>query len=354
MNSLLPGTLSVSVFGESHGAAVGVTLDGLPAGEAVELAELQRFLSRRAPGNHEWTSARQEADVPEVLSGLRGGVTTGTPLCAVVRNQDGKRNDYVNLPDTPRPGHADFAAYAKYGAAGDYSGGGHLSGRLTLPLCIAGGICLQLLARRGVTVRARIRSIAGIPDDAPFSAPVSDKPFPTVSDEAGARMREAIQAAKAEGDSVGGVIECVAEGVPAGLGDPMFFGMENRISQLLFAIPAVKGVEFGDGFASAAVRGSENNDEYCLENGNVRTKTNRCGGILGGITNGMPLCFRAAVKPTPSIARAQETVDIKSNAPTTLRVGGRHDPCIVPRAVPCVEAAAALAIFGAWLDSGRR
>ena len=354
MTSFLPGSVSVSVFGESHGEAIGVTLGGLPAGESVDLGELQTFLNRRAPGNSPWSSARREADVPEFLSGLHEGVTTGTPLTAVIRNRDVRKSDYVDLSRIPRPGHADFTAYAKYGEAYDASGGGHFSGRLTAPLCIAGGICLQILKKRGISVRARIASVAGITDDAPFSASVAEKPFPAVSEEAAARMVEAILAAKAEGDSVGGVIECVAEGLPAGLGDPMFYGMENRISQLVFAIPAVKGVEFGSGFASAALRGSENNDEFVCENGTVRTSTNHCGGILGGITDGMPLTLRLAVKPTPSIAKPQQSVDLRTKEPTPLCVVGRHDPCIAPRAVPCVEAAVALAILGAWLDSGRR
>ena len=351
MSSVYTGNLTVSIFGQSHAPAIGVTVDGLPAGLPVDPDELQRFLSRRAPGQNAWSTPRREADAPEFLCGLKNGKTCGAPLTAIIRNTNTRSGDYENLKDIPRPGHADYTAQVKFGGAQDVSGGGHFSGRLTAPLCIAGGICLQFLQARGVRVMARIVRVGGIEDTAAFDAPVGEKPFPVVSDDAGEQMRQAILAAKAEGDSLGGVIECCVEGFPAGLGAPMFDGMENRIAQIVFGIPAVKGVEFGAGFAAAELRGSENNDAFRVENGRVVTETNHCGGILGGITNGMPLVFRAAFKPTPSIARPQRSVALSRMEDTTLAVEGRHDPCIVPRAVPCIEAAAAIAVLDAWLDT---
>ena len=310
---------------------------------------LQGFLNRRAPGQNEWSTPRKEADVPEFLSGLVGNVTCGTPLTAIIRNTNTRSGDYAGLSVVPRPGHADFTAAVKYGGHADFAGGGAFSGRLTAPLCIAGGICLQLLRRQGITVISRIAAIGGVTDTAPLTAPTAEKPFPVVEDAAGEAIRAAIAAAKAEGDSVGGIIECAVLGLPVGLGGPLFDGMEGKIASIIFGIPAVKGIEFGAGFAAAALRGSENNDAFTVENGTVKTVTNHCGGILGGITNGMPLTFRTAFKPTPSIAKEQQSVNLTSLTPETLRVQGRHDPCIVPRAVPCVEAAAAVAVYDALL-----
>ena len=254
--------------------------------------------------------------------------------------------------DVPRPGHADYTAQVKFGGFQDVAGGGHFSGRLTAPLCIAGGICKQLLHEKGIEVMARIDAVAGIRDTAEFDAPVAQKDFPVTSDEAAGKMKAAIAQARAEEDSVGGVIQCRMLGVPAGLGEPMFGGLENRISQLVFAIPAVKGIEFGLGFEAAKLRGSENNDAYRMESGSVVTETNHCGGILGGISNGMPIVFRAAVKPTPSIGKPQDSVRLSEKQNEVLHIHGRHDPCIVPRAVPCMEAAAAIAIFDALAASG--
>lgn len=353
MSSSFGENIRVSIFGQSHSGAIGVTVDGLPAGEKIDLAQLQRFLDRRAPGRNDYSTARREADVPEILCGLKDGLTCGAPLTAIIRNGDVRSQDYEALRTTPRPGHADFTAQVKYGGAQDAAGGGHFSGRLTAPLCIAGGICLQLLAREGITVISRIASIAGVADEGELTGSTAEKDFPVVSDVRGEEMRAAIEAARTEGDSVGGVIECAVLGVPAGLGDPMFDGMENRIAAVVFGIPAVKGIEFGAGFAAAAMRGSEDNDAFALQDGRVVTKTNHCGGILGGITTGMPISFRAAVKPTPSIAREQESVDLDTMQIVKLRVSGRHDPCIVPRAVPCVEAAAAIAVYDALLSRRR-
>ncbi len=350
MSSSYGTNLRLTIFGQSHSPAIGVTVEGLPAGHAIDLTALQQFLDRRAPGRNEFSTPRKEADTPEFLCGIKDGVLCGAPLTAVIYNTNTRSGDYDELAATPRPGHADYTAYVKYGPSRDYAGGGHFSGRLTAPLCIAGGICLQLLEKEGISVAARIRSIGTVSDDSPFTAPVSHKAFPAVSDSAGDAMQAAIADAKADGDSVGGVVECIVLGAPAGLGDPMFDGMENRIAAALFGIPAVKGVEFGDGFAAAALRGSENNDPFVISDGHVTTATNHCGGILGGITNGMPLVVRAAFKPTPSIAKEQDSVDLTTMQSKKLSVRGRHDPCIVPRAVPCVEAAVAIAVYDAWLE----
>lgn len=353
MSSVFHGAITVSIFGQSHAPGIGVVVDGLPAGEKIDLDELQAFLTRRAPGTGSWSTPRKEADAPEILSGLADGVTCGAPLAAVIRNTNTRSKDYSNLRDIPRPGHADFTAQMKYGGWQDVAGGGHFSGRLTAPLCIAGGICKQILARRGITVGAHIAGIGGIPDTTydPVNVTAEDllltskKRFPVLDDAAGEKMQAAIDQARSELDSLGGLIECGVIGLPVGLGDPMLDGMENRIARLVFAIPAVKGVEFGAGFAAASLRGSENNDGYTVSSGRVCTLTNHSGGICGGLTTGMPVVFRAAFKPTPSIAHEQRSVSLPELADTTLTVTGRHDPCVVTRAAPAVEAAAALGIY---------
>ena len=345
MSSTFVGqTLRLSIFGQSHSEAIGMTLDGLPAGLPVDLDRLQSFLNRRAPGQNDWSTPRREEDRPEFLCGLKDGYTCGAPLTAVIHNTNTRPRDYSRLKITPRPGHADYTANMKYQGFQDYSGGGHFSGRLTAPLCIAGGILRQALEARGVTIDARIAAIAGLWDESPFTASVAEKAFPVTDDKVGERMRQAIQSARTEGDSVGGVIECMIRGLPAGLGNPMFDGIENQLARVVFAVPAVKGIEFGAGFAAAGMRGSENNDAFYVHDGSIETLTNNAGGILGGISDGMPITFRAAVKPTPSIARAQQSVNLETMEPETLSISGRHDPCIVPRAVPVIEAAAALAI----------
>jgi len=354
MSSSYGENIRMTVFGQSHSAAIGVVLEGIPAGKKFSSEKLSAFMTRRAPGRSPASTARKEADIPEFLSGVTANeageyTTCGAPLTAIIRNTNQRSGDYDSLKDLPRPGHADYTAHVKYFGAEDRAGGGHFSGRLTAPMCIAGGICLQLLEQQGIRVRARIVSIGQVTDPAPFDAPADPEKFPCVSETAGQEMLENIARARASGDSLGGVIECIAEGLPAGLGDPMFDGMENRIAGLVFGIPAVKGLEFGDGFDAAKRTGSENNDEFAVENGRIITKTNHCGGILGGITNGMPLTFRVAIKPTPSIARTQQTVNLKTLETAEISVPGRHDPCIVPRAVPCVEACAALAIYDALL-----
>ena len=318
-----------TIWGQSHGPAIGVTMEGLPAGFAIDFEALQRFLDRRAPGQA-GSTPRKEADRPEFVSGLVDGVTCGGPVTAMIRNENTRSGDYDNLKYIPRPGHADYTAWVKYGEARDAAGGGQFSGRLTAPLCIAGGICLQLLAPMGITVSARLVRVGGETDPEKFM--------------------DAIEAARAEGDSVGGVVECAVSGVPAGVGEPMFDGLENRIAGAVFGIPGVKGLEFGSGFAGADLRGSQNNDPFYVEDGAVRTRTNNAGGILGGISTGMPIVFRAAFKPTPSIAKPQQSVDLRTMTETTLAVRGRHDPCIALRAVPVVEAAAAVAVYDAILN----
>lgn len=358
MSSMVGNRLSLSIFGQSHAPAIGMTLEGIPAGERINVEELQHFLNRRAPGRNPWSTKRKEEDVPEFLAGLVNGRTCGSPLSAIIRNQNTRSQDYENLRDVPRPGHADFTAACKFGGFQDVAGGGHFSGRLTAPLCIAGAICLQILKRRGIQIGAHIASIGEIEDECFHPVRIepsklellSTEEFPVLSREAGARMQEAIEKARQEMDSLGGVIECAVIGLPPGLGDPMFDGMENRIARLVFGIPAVKGVEFGAGFAAASMRGSEHNDPFYWDERGVKTRSNHHGGILGGITSGMPLLFRAAVKPTPSIGREQESVSLSRRESVMLTIKGRHDPCIVPRAVPCTEAAAALAVYDALLE----
>ena len=303
--------LHVSIVGQSHSEAIGVAVDGLPAGEAVDLEQLQALLRRRAPGRDATSTPRKEGDVPRILCGLVDGVTCGAPLAAVIENTNTRSGDYEELRDKPRPSHADLTAHIKYGGFQDVRGGGHFSGRLTAPLCIAGGICAQLLARQGIAVAAHIRSIAQV-EDRPFSPlgetrdtllAVQRAPFPVLEEKAGERMRAEILRAREAGDSVGGVVECMVTGLPAGVGSPMFQGLESQLAAALFAIPAVKGVEFGSGFGAAGMRGSEHNDPFILEDGVIRAASNHAGGILGGISSGMPVVFRVAFKPTPSIGK---------------------------------------------------
>lgn len=349
MSSSYGENLHLTIFGQSHSPAIGMTLEGIPAGEKIDFDALQRFLERRAPGRNAYSTPRREADVPEFLSGLRGDITCGVPLTAIIRNGDTRSGDYAPFSAVPRPGHADYTAHIKYHGCQDYAGGGHFSGRLTAPLCIAGGICLQILQRRGIQVISRIRAIGTVEDPSPLTGSTAEKAFPTVDASAGEAMQMAIAQAKAQGDSLGGVVECAVLGLPAGLGDPIFGGMENRIAAIVFGIPAVKGLSFGDGFDAAKLRGSQNNDSYFVKDGQVETRSNHCGGILGGITNGMPLVFRTAIKPTPTIAMEQDSVNLETLEMEKLRAGGRHDPCIVPRAVPVIEAAVAIAVYDALL-----
>ncbi len=358
MSSTYGEMLKLSIFGQSHGTAIGMTLDGIPAGLPIDAEKLQTFLDRRAPGRNDYATSRKEADVPEFLSGVVNGYTCGAPIAAIIRNTNTRSGDYENLKDCPRPGHADYPAQIKYQGYQDVSGGGHFSGRLTAPLCIAGGLCKQWLASKGITIGAHISVIAGVADEPiyldwvnpDFSKIGAD--FPVINPDAGARMQAEIEKARMDGDSVGGIVECIITGLPAGLGGPFFGGIEGKLAQMIYGIPAVKGIDFGSGFSGSYFRGSQNNDPYTVVDGIVRSVTNNAGGILGGITTGMPIVFQTAIKPTPSIAKEQISVSLKTLTEETLRIQGRHDPCIVPRAVPVIEAAAAIATFDLCLQNG--
>jgi chorismate synthase len=355
--------LKISIYGGSHDEKIGIYAKALPRGFSFKRSELLDFLARRAPGRNEFSTPRKEADIPEFLSGVdeSGDCLTlnGEVLHAIIRNTSQRSSDYEATSFIPRPSHADFTARQKYGEKADLRGGGHFSGRLTAPLCIVGGICLQYLASQGIEIRAHLYSVGKI-NDTPFDlARVSledftvldqRRDFPVNSLEAGELMKREINEARLNGDSVGAIIECAAIGLPIGLGEHIFDGVENRISSIAFGIPAVKGIEFGNGFSCAALLGSQNNDPFEVSNGQIRTSTNNCGGILGGMTNGMPLVYRVAMKPTPSIFKEQQSVDMVTMTPTTLKIKGRHDPCIALRAVPVIEAATAIAICDMLLD----
>ncbi|MBE7032905.1 MAG: chorismate synthase [Ruminococcaceae bacterium] len=348
MSFVTGNKIRISLFGQSHSEAMGTVIDGLPSGFKIDEEKLAAFMARRAPGNDEFSTTRKEGDKVRFVSGITNGVTNGAPLCGIIENTNTRSKDYENLKDVPRPGHADFAAWSKFGDNRDVSGGGQFSGRLTATMCIAGGICKQLLEEKGIHIGAHIASIGTKKDDL-FDAVnvnkedfVGEKSFPVINDEKGEAMKEEIRKAKSEADSIGGTIECAIVGVPAGIGDTLFGGWESKISSAIFAIPAVKGIEFGRGFEASTLRGSENNDAFRMKDGEVVTSTNNHGGILGGISSGMPIIFRAAFKPTPSIGKEQESVSLSRKENTTLIINGRHDPCIVKRAVVCVEAAAAI------------
>lgn len=356
MSSTYGERIKLSIFGQSHGPAIGMVLDGVPAGLPVDMDTLQNFLNRRAPGNDDYSTSRKEADKPFFWAGIAEGFTCGAPIAATIQNTNTRSADYSNLKDIPRPGHADYTAQVKYGGYQDVSGSGHFSGRLTAPLCVAGGLCKQWLEKKGIFISAHISAIAGITDNPERVDTITAvsgtlfSGFPVFDRDAGDKMQKEIAKAKNDSDSVGGIVECFVTGLPAGIGDPMFGGMESRIAQIVYGIPAVKGLDFGSGFAGSYMRGSENNDPYEIKKGSVRTLTNNAGGILGGITTGMPLIFRAAIKPTPSIAMPQSSVSLSTGENCQLVIHGRHDPCIVPRAVPVIEAAAAIAIFDAYLS----
>lgn len=308
--------LKISIFGESHSNGIGVVISGIPSGEFIDTEAVLQFMKRRAPSDAISSTSRKEADIPEILSGIVDGITCGSPISVIIRNTDVKSKDYDEMKYKPRPSHADYAAFMKYGDFHDIRGGGHFSGRLTAPLCFAGAVCQQILQRKGIVTQAKILSIGDI------------------------------QSAVDDGDSVGGVIECCITGIPAGVGEPMFEGVENKIAQAVFAVPAVKGIEFG----STELRGSDNNDEYRIVDGKIETVTNNSGGITGGLTNGMPVVFRVVIKPTPSISKEQRTVDLRTMTDTTISITGRHDPCIVPRVVPCIESAAMIAVLDLFYE----
>ena len=365
MSSIIGKNLKISVFGQSHSRGIGCVIDGLPAGIEIKLSELLAFMQRRAPGQNSYSTPRREADLPEFLSGVLVHkedpdilITCGAPLCAVIYNGDARSSNYSQFSDIPRPSHADYAAEIAYGGFQDVRGGGHFSGRLTAPLCIAGGICLQYLKKRGVSVGAHIRSLGGIEDLAFDPVTVSEEDidalhanaFPVIDPVRGELMKRLIEECRAEGDSIGGTVECAVSGYPAGIGAPMFDGVENRLAAAMFGIPAVKGIEFGAGFGVSRLKGSENNDPFTVKDGEVRTLTNNSGGILGGITSGMPVCFTLAVKPTPTVMKEQTSVSLSQKTEVALRGVGRHDPCILPRAVPVVEAVSAIVLTDMLFD----
>lgn len=348
MKNTFGNSISITLFGESHGDEIGATLDGLAPGIPVDEEEVKHALSLRRPQDI-ISTARAEADDFRFVSGVFRGVTTGAPITVLIKNTAKRSADYENAPRAARPGHADYTAYCKYHGFEDFRGGGHFSGRLTAPIVALGAILRAALKEKGILIGTHASAIAGIFDRAFLDvekdiAFLDTESFPVLSEESAKKMRNAIEAAQKEGDSVGGILESVILGVPEGIGEPFFDSVESVLSHMLFSIPAVKGVEFGDGFSLANMRGSEANDPFYSENGNVKTLTNRNGGILGGITSGMPIVFRTAIKPTPSIFKEQKTVLLGTNENTSLRLEGRHDPCIVHRARAVVDACAALAI----------
>lgn len=352
MSSMWGNKVKISIFGESHSSGIGVVLDGIEAGVNIDMDKVLEMMARRAPGKDKASTKRLEKDFPKVMCGIKNGKTTGAPITAVIENTDTRSNDYSEFSRCPRPGHADYTAFVKYKANNDFAGGGHFSGRLTAPLVFAGAICKQVLEQKGIKVFAHINSVGDVYDTSFENAVINDElinklnsSFAVIDEQKGVQMRELIEDARLSLDSIGGTVECMITGVDAGFGSPMFDGAENIISSLIFGIPAVKGIEFGKGFELSQMRGSQSNDSFLFdENKNVVTKTNNCGGILGGITNGMPIYFKVALKPTPSIAREQDTVDLVDKCNTKINIKGRHDPCIVQRAVAAVESAAAVAI----------
>ena len=344
--------IKVSIFGESHGKAVGINIDGLPSGFEIDMDKVLFEMDRRAPGKNNLSTARKEEDLPEILSGYFEGRTTGTPLSAVIYNKDTRSKDYAKTKDYLRPGHADYTGLMRYDGFNDYRGGGHFSGRLTAPLVFAGAICKQILESKGIKIVSHISSIKDVKDEdfnsCNFGEEVEELKsleIPLNNRSLEEKIRHTILQAKYDGDSVGGKIECMVYGIKAGVGNPFFDSVESTLSHLMFSVPAVKGIEFGLGFDMTEMFGSEVNDEYYLDNEEIKTRTNNNGGILGGITNGMPITFKVAIKPTASIAKVQNTVDINKREEVSFRVEGRHDPCIVLRAVPVIEAVTAIGIL---------
>lgn len=348
--------IKLSIFGESHGGGIGIVIDGLPSGTRLDTELIEREMERRAPGRNSVSTSRREPDIPEILSGFADGVTTGTPLAAVIRNTNTISKHYEK--DLIRPGHADYTGFTKYGPSHDYRGGGHFSGRITAPLVFAGAIAKQILKSRGVTVGSHILEIGGIREDkfdsvgvsAELLSSLSKKDFPVIDEVKGEMMREKILNAKNNKNSVGGIVECAVVGMPPGKGSPFFGSAESRLSSMMFSVPAVKGIEFGAGFDFADMDGKTANDEFYIEGGVIKTYTNNNAGINGGITNGMPVVFDVVIKPTASIAQTQRTVDIAKNENAEIEIHGRHDPCIVHRGAVVVENAAAVAMLDIILD----
>ncbi len=348
----------VMLIGSSHGNLVGVVIDGVPPAEEINIDEIEQDLRRRAPGQSKVTTQRKEKDKLIIEAGILNGKTTGEPVVAFVRNKDIDSSYYDEIKETPRPGHADYPAFVKYKGANDYRGGGRFSGRMTIGLVIAGSIAKQILRRRGVKFIAYTKEIGGIlapPDSSALSESFiySDENIVRVANKDAINpIVQAIMDAKKQGDSLGGVVECQILGLPVGVGEPIFDSIESSLAHIAFSIPATKGIEFGSGFQAARMKGSEHNDPFVVENGEVKTITNNAGGILGGLSNGMPVIFRIAFKPTSSISKKQQTINKQTGELTELKVRGRHDPCIVPRAVPIVENSAAIVMLDLMLMGG--
>lgn len=359
MSNVYGRSIKVSIFGESHGTGIGVIIDGLEPGLEIDMEEVNRQMARRAPGQKLGTT-RKEPDQVEILSGIRNGVTCGTPICGVIFNKNTRSQDYEKTKLLLRPSHADYTGHVKYKGFEDFRGGGHFSGRITAPLVFAGALCRQALEKKGVVVGSHIVKLHDIEEPAftleDIKADTLNKlatqQVPVLVSDNGEQIAQCIENARSELNSVGGIVETAVMGVPAGLGDPFFDSMESRLAQILFSVPAVKGVSFGCGEEFASMTGAQANDAYTVEDGQVRTVTNNNGGILGGITNGMPITFKTVIKPTPSISRPQQTVNLDTMEPETLEIVGRHDPCIIPRAIPVLEAAAMIAVYDAWKEAG--
>lgn len=353
MSSVIGDKIKLSIFGESHGEAVGCVIDGLPAGIKIDMNAVYKDMQRRAPGKDKTATPRLEKDIPHILSGMLDNVTTGAPLAMVIENTNTKSGDYSNLMTVPRPGHSDYPAYVKYGGNNDIRGGGHFSGRLTAPLVFAGSVAKQILSQKGVTIGAHIKQIGSVCDavsdlnktDKSLLDTLSSSTFSLIDETKEQAMRDEIEKARLSLDSVGGIIECFAVGLPVGLGGNMFDTVEGKLASILFGVPAVKGVEFGIGFGFADKRASEVNDQYEIKNGRVATLSNNNGGALGGMTDGAPLSVSVAIKPTPSIAKKQKSVNLQTMENAELEIHGRHDPCIVVRAVPVIECAVALGLL---------
>ncbi|MDY3812293.1 chorismate synthase [Eubacterium sp.] len=353
MSSVIGDKIKLSIFGESHGEAIGCVIDGLPAGIKIDMNAVYKDMQRRAPGKDKTATPRLEKDIPHILSGMLDNVTTGAPLAMVIENTNTKSGDYSNLMTVPRPGHSDYPAYVKYGGNNDIRGGGHFSGRLTAPLVFAGSVAKQILSQMGVTIGAHIKQIGSVCDavsdlnktDKSLLDTLSSSTFSLIDETKEQAMRDEIEKARLSLDSVGGIIECFAVGLPVGLGGNMFDTVEGKLASILFGVPAVKGVEFGIGFGFADKRASEVNDQYEIKNGRVATLSNNNGGVLGGMTDGAPLSVSVAIKPTPSIAKKQKSVNLLTMENAELEIHGRHDPCIVVRAVPVIECAVALGLL---------
>lgn len=360
MSSIWGNKLKISLFGESHGEVIGVVIDNLPPGIEIDMEYIKKQMARRSPGKSNLTTRRTESDTVKILSGEFNGKTTGAPLCSVIYNEDKTSKDYITLKDNMRPGHSDYPAYIKYKGFNDYRGGGHFSGRITAPLLFAGALAMSILEKyKKIYIASHIQSIYNIEDDkislinyeADYFNYLKEMDFPVLSSEKGELMKSQILLAKEQGDSVGGIIETIATNMPAGYGEPFFSSVESRIAQMIFSIPAVKGIEFGEGFDITKMKGSQSNDTYYINEEKISTNTNHNGGILGGITNGMPIIFRTAIKPTSSISLPQDTVNVTTNENTIITIEGRHDPCIAQRAVPVIEGATALVLLDLMMET---